>query len=107
MKYEAHITVEPHDEFGYDTFARLSDVGWRASKFEHDDVDGIAGKWFLSHASDNRDAIMTEVQGMAHGLACSGFTVLRTKLEETLFDTKDGDDLDNMVGLVVLRDLEL
>lgn len=107
MKYEAHITCEPHSEYSFQEFVEAAKVwGWKASKFEHDDVDGIAGKWFLSHASDNRDAIMSEIQGMVHSLESADQTVLRAKLEETLFDTKDGDKVDELVTLVVQRDLE-
>lgn len=113
MKYEVHITIEPpgpstsdQEWIDWDAFVKSSaELGWKASVFEHDEVDGIAGKWFLSYASDNRDHIMAETQGMAHGLECSSLTVLRVKLEQTLFDTKDGDVVDNMVSTIVEREL--
>lgn len=102
MKYEAHITVEPGCdtvELTYEEFvARSAESMWKASKFEHDDVDGIAGKWFLSASADNRDVIVMGVAGMVHGLECSGFTVLRWKIEETLYDSKAGDNLDAVIS---------
>src|SRR4051812_37873706 len=46
--FEAHITVEPIGEFNAFHGVMLSMTDWRVSKFEHDDVDEITGKWFLS-----------------------------------------------------------
>lgn len=96
MKYEAHITVEPMvaESFSYEDFAAyVAEAGWRASKFEHDDVDGIAGKWFLSCAYDERDVICRRTTHSVEHLTKRGFTVLRWKIEETLFDSKHGDKL--------------
>jgi hypothetical protein len=91
MKYEAHITVQPSAEHSYAEFAAaLRELGWKPSMFEHDEVDDIAGKWFVSYASDDRDEIINEVKGMIHGLSCAGEEVLRWKIEQTLFDSKAG-----------------
>ena len=101
---EAHITVEPRDFSNVDDafwiaygdfVARSLELGWRASKFDHDDVDGIAGKWFLTRNGPRGD-IGQELIGMVHGLECSGFTVLRSKIELVLFDTKVGHELDSL-----------
>lgn len=98
--YEAHITVEPGCdtvELTYEDFvARSDELGWKASKFEHDDVDGIAGKWFVSLRSNSRARIVLETQGMVHGLECSGFSVLRWKIEQTVADSKLGDTLEDL-----------
>lgn len=108
MKYEAHITCEPSDEYTYEEFVAAAKVwGWKASRFDHDDVDGIAGKWFCSYGSDDRDKIIAELQGLVHGMEAAGTPVIRAKLEETLFDTKHGDTIDKIVDVVVMRDLEL
>lgn len=99
MKYEAHITVEPMvaESFSYEDFAEnVLRHRWRASKFDHDDVDGIAGKWFISYASDDRLTITTETRNMVRFLEAEGFTVLRWKVEETLFDSKHGDALEDV-----------
>lgn len=98
MKYEAHITVEPMqaEGFYYEDFAdAIQSDGWRASKFDHDDVDGIAGKWFMSYASDDRLTICAETRNMVRRLKSQEFTVLRWKVEETLFDSKHGDQLED------------
>jgi hypothetical protein len=93
--YESHITVSPKEiEISYSQFSnRSSELGWKTSKFEHDDVDGIAGKWFLSYRSKSRETIITETAGMVHGLICSGFEVLRWKIEQTVADSKLGSEL--------------
>lgn len=87
---EAHITVEPDCdtvEFTYEDFVdRSKEVGWRASMFDH---DGIAGKWFLTH-SGTLGELRNGLPSMVHGLECSGFSVLRAKLEIIYFDTKLG-----------------
>jgi hypothetical protein len=51
--FEAHITCEPIEEFRRIHGVMQPMTDWRVSKFEHDDVDEITGKWFLSsrHAS--------------------------------------------------------
>src|SRR6187455_1929922 len=48
LYYEVHITVEPKPLTTYEEFVDNLPSMWRASKFEHDDVDHIQGKWFLS-----------------------------------------------------------
>lgn len=90
---EAHITVEPGCdavEITYEGFVdRSKEVGWRASMFDHDDVDGIAGKWFLTQ-NGTLGELRNGLPSMVHGLECSGFSVLRAKLEIIYFDTKLG-----------------
>lgn len=97
--FEAHITFMPdsvemyRDKMSYAEFAEaMSELGWRASKFEHDDVDGIAGKWFVSARDASYAKLESEVRGMVHGLSASG-TVERYKIEETLLDSKCRDTL--------------
>lgn len=93
--YEIHLTLTAGGgELTYEQFVQRSkELGWKASVFEHDDVDGIAGKWFLTtHASSEPQAIDL-VKGMVHGLECSDFTVERSKIELIIFDTKRGDKL--------------
>lgn len=97
--FEAHITFQPdisemyREKASYELFAEtMSELGWRASKFEHDDVDGIAGKWFVSFRSEHYSVIENEVRGMINGLSANG-TVERYKIEETLLDSKCGDVL--------------
>lgn len=97
LDYEMHITVEPGCdtvELSYEDFVQRSkELDWKASKFEHDDVDGIAGKWFISAHCATFDSAMNCIRSMVHGLECSGFSVLRAKVEHIVFDTKKGDVL--------------
>lgn len=100
-EYEMHLTLEPMDsadmyreKLSWEEFVKRSaELGWKASKFEHDDVDGIAGKWFLTSHADTEAGALSEIRGMAHGLSSSDFTVLRAKVEHVIFDTKAGDTL--------------
>lgn len=101
LYFEAHITVRPpsteeqyRTKEGWEQFADTSrELGWRASKFEVDEVDDATGLWFLSYRSEDRQTIENEVRGMVHGLSCSDFEVVRYKIEDTLLDSKSGDEL--------------
>lgn len=95
--YEAHITVEPHDEMPYGEFVESArELGWKASIFEADEVDHADGKWFLSCSSAARNTLINEVKGMVHGLSSSGFEVARWKIEATVADSKLGHELDHI-----------
>lgn len=95
MTHEMHITVEPDTSIvTYNEFVeRSKELDWKASMFDHDDVDGIQGKWFLTNHAASYDAALNELKGMVHGLSCSGFEVTRAKVEHIVFDTKRGDTL--------------
>lgn len=96
LYYEAHITVEPLDaeSFGYSDFVDAIEQdhkNWRASKFEHDDVDNIADKWFLSAKSNHLPAMKWAVSTMLADLRGHGFVIERWKIEEAVLDSKYGD----------------
>jgi hypothetical protein len=75
----------------------MENCGWKASMFEEDEVDNIAGKWFASFRHENSDTIIAEVKGMVAGLGeVAGLKVERWKIEWTLFDSKLGHELENM-----------
>lgn len=93
LYYEAHITVEPgpgsFDEFR-DTFQSDS---WRVSSFAEDEVDQIVGKWFITSRADSQRQMVEMVRDMRSDLQAAGLTVLRSKIEDALLDTKHGDVL--------------
>lgn len=97
-KYECHVTVEPYCAgFTWGTFCDLSVAAeWKPSVFEIDEVDDIAGKWFMSYASDSRELIIQRMKTAVAELEKRGLTVLRWKLEETMFDSKHGDKLEEV-----------
>lgn len=101
MRYEAHITVEPDPEHTYEDFVASTKIwGWKASRFDHDDVDDIAGKWFISMASDNRPKICQCLLEAVTDIVSTGGVVLRWKLEETIIDSKDeGSDINDLIKL--------
>lgn len=93
---EMHITVEPKrltvgpgsEQMFRDLHA---DEAWRFSSFSEDDVDGIQGKWFLTARADTQAEAMAQLLDKVEGLSNGHFTVLRAKIEDTVFDTKHGD----------------
>lgn len=100
--FEAHLTVEQADQADMfmptfmDFAIRSKEIGWKASRFDHDDVDGAVGKWFLSFRADYRSDIINETKGMIHSLECSGLTVLRWKIEQTVADSKLGHSIEEL-----------
>jgi cellobiose phosphorylase len=105
--YEVHLTVDPKDtETSYEMFAwTAADSGWKASKFEHDDVDNTVGKWFMSNRYEVSSEmlpsaqiylIQQEIIGWVHGLSCNDMVVERWKIEQTLADSKLGHKLEDL-----------
>lgn len=87
--HEAHLTLEPSEEVSYEQFAEsMAEFGWKVSKFEHDDVDGIQGKWFLSFRCEERADMIRDLKGMIYSLGQAGETVTRWKIEQTVADSK-------------------
>jgi hypothetical protein len=92
--FEAHITVEPHPEHTFEELAEMCrEFEWKASRFEVDEVDDIAGKWFMSARDTNYLRLFHRTQGMVYSLGQADTEVLRYKIEETLIDSKCGDKL--------------
>lgn len=93
LYFEAHLTVEA-TALSFDYFRkRFSDDEWSVSQFSDDDVDGIAGKWFITAKSASRANIISMVKDKYSELSDRGYVVLRWKIEETVFDSKHGDKL--------------
>lgn len=101
LYFEAHITVDPKPTTemyrnknlaDYGVFCTAAEVlGWKCSKFDHDDVDGIAGMWFMSAKSERWDVIQVDVLNTVETLEAAGWTVTRAKIENAVWDTKYGD----------------
>jgi hypothetical protein len=90
LYYEAHITVAAATDF-----ARFADVsrhmGWRASKFDEDEVDDMSGYWFLSFRDPNLTVAKRHVHEELRFLREQGFKPVRWKIEDTVLDSKHGD----------------
>lgn len=94
LYYEAHITIEPKPGMAFDDFRRgFQNDLWRVSAFAEDDVDQIVGKWFITSRAKSHSHMVRMVRTMCQGLRANGFQVLRAKIEDTLLDTKHGDEL--------------
>ena len=101
LYYEAHITVDPQptEEMyrnknlaDYEVFKTAAEMmGWKCSKFEHDDVDGIEGMWFMSNKWEKWENAAFMTQDAIETLEAAGWTVARAKIENALWDTKYGD----------------
>lgn len=92
--YEAHVTVEPNDD--WDHFANVSrQVGWRVSKFDEDEVDDMSDKWFMSIRHSDFDRIRAKVSAAVKFISEEwNMKVLRWKIEDTLLDSAGGDTLE-------------
>jgi hypothetical protein len=89
-----HVTVTPLDERLYGDFTSMANAfGWKTSKFDHDDVDDITGKWFMTSHADTEDEARSALSWCVETLAQYGLTVERHKIEHVIFDTKRGDTL--------------
>lgn len=102
LYFEAHITVDPSPTeamyrnktpVDYESFCFAAEaLGWKCSKFDHDDVDGIAGMWFMSAKSGKWEVIQVDVLNTVATLEAAGYTVARAKIENAVWDTKYGDN---------------
>lgn len=94
LYFEAHITVRPFEGADWDEFVKTASANdCRASRFEVDEVDHYDGAWFLSARSRDYDELFALISGAKQGLVMQGYEFIRAKIEDTLFDTKHGDEL--------------
>jgi hypothetical protein len=92
LYYEAHITVEASDKVTWYWFSTVArSFGWRASKFDEDEVDDMSGSWFLSFRGKDLHIVKQEVSHQLAILRQNGLQVLRWKIEDTVMDSKHGD----------------
>lgn len=93
--YELHLTVTPNGEL--EKFTNIAHgMGWKTSSFDHDEVDGIAGKWFLTAHCTTRALARQVLLNAVSRITFAGFTVERSKIEHIVFDTKRGDTLEEL-----------
>lgn len=91
LYYEAHITVEPIERgtIHWDNFNDLAATkDFRVSTFT---MDGA--KDFMSCRDESLRSICERVADMVRSIERGGWTVLRWKIEDTLFDSNRGDSL--------------
>lgn len=101
LYYEAHITVEAGTDDQWGSFSQAARrVGWRASKFDEDEVDDMSGKWFLSRRHELLDVIEQTIVGTVRAIEDLGMIVIRYKIEDTLLDSKHGDKLEGLEDLL-------
>jgi hypothetical protein len=92
LYYEAHITVEASNDVAFETFAaKARAMGWRASKFDEDEVDDMNGNWFLSFRDPSLTVTKRFIKEQLVCLRCNGLIPIRWKIEDTVLDSKHGD----------------
>jgi hypothetical protein len=97
--FEIHITLEPCGNKSYDEFVAvvLGTIGsWKVRKFEHDGVDGMEGKWFLTRRESTLEMAKTRARQIVRCLEFFNAQVLRFKIEQTMIDSKLGDDYETL-----------
>ncbi len=93
LYYEIHITVKAKEEEFWQGFRDLANrTDWRASKFDVDDVDAMHGQWFLSAREHMLGAAKNRTANTLANLRILNFEVLRWKIEDTILDSKHGDN---------------
>jgi hypothetical protein len=96
--FELNITVEPckgaspYESFQLDAY----NLGWKTSKFDHDDVDDIAGKWFATRHAETKGGAKALMVLALDAFKKAGYTVSRWKIEKIVFDSKHGSSLDDL-----------
>lgn len=94
---ELHITCEANGNF--DDFVKLVEgysPDWRCSRFDEDLVDNYHGKWFCSSKCFTINNIIEMLKNTVRYLTANGVEVIRWKAEDTLFDSKYGDKLEDI-----------
>ena len=93
LYFEAHITIDASDTLSFEVFKECLTPTWKVSRFDEDEVDGYDGKWFASARDTYYPSIYYLLKLSCEKLKEKGFNVIRYKIEDTLFDSKHGDDL--------------
>ncbi len=93
LYYECHITIEASERINWDWFADMArSLGWRASKFDEDEVDDMSGNWFLSFRGPSLAVCKSHILEALSVVRHNELLVLRWKIEDTVLDSKYGDD---------------
>jgi hypothetical protein len=97
LYYEAHITVEPYELGGdLDKTMQVACDMWdmRVSTFLMVDPTGERPRAFTSLRGRAYNDVYERMRLAVSFLKANGHTVLRYKIEDTLFDSKRGDTFD-------------
>ncbi len=95
LYYECHVTIEPPT-----TVERVQELdtisksrGWRMSTFTMLKPGAEPPNAFISYRNQDYDKTLAGVRAVIDDVEAHGFTVLRWKIEDTLFDSNKGDTL--------------
>lgn len=96
LYYEAHVTVKGKNvDKDWAKFNAVAEHnGFRASRFDVDEVDHYDGAWFLSYRTKRFDEMKDAIRSCLGWLRLNGYEVIRWKIEDTVLDSKHGDTLD-------------
>lgn len=89
MNFECHITLSLPDEAGQERLVEFMDGwGWKTSIFHGDPLLGEKSFFYLTRHNVNYDELFAEMELTAKVVSGMGFTVVRKKIEEIVYDTK-------------------
>ena len=97
--YESHITVDPvmDDDRRSQAAIVASCSGFKLAKLVMlKDGSPHTGDTFMTCRSKNLESIKTRTRTAVQQLEREGFPVRRWKIEDTLFDSKSGDNLNSL-----------
>lgn len=97
LYYEAHVNFEHINDKKREEVRLLCSQlpSWRLATFEMHKKRQPTG--FCTGRSDDLDAMKCEVAMMTKWLEQAGIPVLRWKIEDTLFDSNQGDTIEGML----------
>lgn len=102
-KFEAHITLDKihapqlkEDDAPLRTLWPL--IGWQYSAIDDDPLMGQKPYCYLTAYDPDAQALLRRMQRVARTLELEGISVLRTKVERIIYDSKTGvDELTDLI----------
>jgi len=88
MNYECHITCKLEDHVEAEKIAKWH--GWKTSEIARDPLLGQDTYFYLTRHHDDLIEMHKEMNFMSGCLRNAGCTVIREKIELTVYDTKSG-----------------
>lgn len=94
LYFESHITIDRPETNDWNLFKWIGlKYDWKCSKFDQDDVDGYHDKWFMSARDTDLETLKNRIKTTINSLTDKSFNVIRWKIEDTVLDSKHGDEL--------------
>jgi hypothetical protein len=89
LDYECHITIEPLNRDMDFIEGCVTSAKWRYSKIDGDPDLGIGTRCYATQLYHHKDTAIALTCMMAEYFQGLGFTVIRSKVEQVIFDTNN------------------